>query len=140
MKRLPTRHSTRFTTRCMTPRLQARDGGFTLVEVLVALTIVALCLAAGLRAAGAMTSNADRLGVNALAQWCAENQLTEMRLTKVFPGTGDNSFSCTQLGRAFTGKLAVRNTPNPNFRRVEAQVFDDRERPLLTITTIVGRY
>ncbi|MDH0864184.1 type II secretion system minor pseudopilin GspI [Mitsuaria sp. GD03876] len=115
-------------------------AGFTLVEVLVALTIVALCLAAGLRAAGAMTSNADRLAVNSLAQWCAENELTEMRLTKAFPGVGDNSFSCTQLGRDFSGKMAVRSTPNPNFRRVEAQVFDDQNRPLLTITTIVGRY
>lgn len=117
-----------------------RAHGFTLVEVLVALTIVALCLAAGLRAAGAMTSNSDRLATNALAQWCAENELTEMRLTKLFPGVGDSSFNCTQLGRDFTGKMTVRSTPNPNFRRVEAQVFDDQDRPLLTITTIVGRY
>ena len=116
---------------------QAR--GFTLVEVLVALTIVALCLAAGLRAAGAMTSNSDRLAINSLAQWCAENELTEMRLTKVFPSIGDNSISCSQLGRDFSVKMSVRGTPNPNFRRVEAQVFDDRDRPLLTITTIVGR-
>jgi general secretion pathway protein I len=116
-----------------------RELGFTLVEVLVALTIVALCLAAGLRAAGAMTSNSDRLAINSLAQWCAENELTEMRLTKAFPGIGDNSVSCTQLGRDFNVKMIVRGTPNPNFRRVEAQVFDDKDRPLLTITTIVGR-
>ena len=113
--------------------------GFTLVEVLVALTIVALCLAAGLRAAGDMTSNSDRLAINSLAQWCAENELTEMRLTKVFPSIGDNSISCSQLGRDFSVKMSVRGTPNPNFRRVEAQVLDDRDRPLLTITTIVGR-
>ena len=100
----------------------SRAAGFTLIEVLVALTIVALCLAAGLRAAGAMTSNSDRLAINSLAQWCAENELTEMRLTKTF-----------------NVRLAVRSTPNPNFRRVEAQVFDDRDRPLLTLTTIVGR-
>lgn len=128
----------------MTPRRQLpqrpRPTGFTLIEVLVALMIVALCLAAGLRAAGAMTSNAERLSVNALAQWCAENELTEMRLTKVFPGVGESSFSCTQLGRDFTGRLTTQGTPNPNFRRVEAQVFDADNRPLLTITTIVGRY
>ncbi|WP_431260535.1 type II secretion system minor pseudopilin GspI [Roseateles chitinivorans] len=124
----------------MRPAIHTRRArGFTLVEVLVALTIVALCLAAGLRAAGAMTSNSDRLAINSLAQWCAENELTEMRLTKAFPGIGDNSVSCSQLGRDFNVKMIVRGTPNPNFRRVEAQVFDDRDRPLLTITTIVGR-
>ncbi|WP_431263841.1 type II secretion system minor pseudopilin GspI [Roseateles chitinivorans] len=124
----------------MRPAIHTRRArGFTLVEVLVALTIVALCLAAGLRAAGAMTSNSDRLAINSLAQWCAENELTEMRLTKAFPGIGDNSISCSQLGRDFNVKMIVRGTPNPNFRRVEAQVFDDRDRPLLTITTIVGR-
>ncbi len=127
--------------RGLAPHRRARAAaGFTLIEVLVAVTIVALCLAAGLRAAGAMTSNAERLAVNSLAQWCAENELTEMRLTKLFPGIGEKPFSCTQLGRDFSGKMTVAATPNPNFRRVEAQVFDDREQPLLTITTIVGRF
>lgn len=121
-------------------RAARRETGFTLIEVLVALTIVALCLAAGLRAAGAMTSNADRLSTNALAQWCAENELTEMRLTKLFPGVGETSFSCTQLGRNFSGRMTVQGTPNPNFRRVETQVFDEDQRPLLTLATIVGRY
>jgi len=114
-------------------------GGFTLIEVLVALTIVGLCLAAGMRAAGTMTSNAQRLSLNSMAQWCAENELTEMRLTSAFPGTGTTEFTCTQLGRSFTGKTEVATTANPNFRRVELRVFDTDGQALLSITTVVGK-
>ena len=54
--------------------------GFTLIEVLVALVIVAISLAAGVKAAGALTQNAARLQTVSAAQWCAENQLSELRL------------------------------------------------------------
>ena len=41
------------------------------------------------------------------------------------PGIGDSDFACEQLGRTYRGKLVVRPTPNPNFRRVDAQIVDD---------------
>jgi type II secretion system protein I len=56
--------------------------GFTLIEVLVALAIVAVALGAGVRAAGSLTDNAERLQLMSAAQWCAENQLTELRLQR----------------------------------------------------------
>jgi len=114
--------------------------GFTLIEVLVALVIVALALGAGIKAAGALTGNAQRLGEVSAAQWCAENQLVALRLSKQFPGVGDADFNCEQLGRRYAGKLVVRPTPNPNFRRVDAQIADDAGVPLLTLSTILGRY
>ncbi|MCX2861406.1 type II secretion system minor pseudopilin GspI [Paucibacter sp. PLA-PC-4] len=114
--------------------------GFTLIEVLVALAIVAITLAAGLKAAGALTGNAERLAQVSAAQWCAENQLTELRLTRQFPGVGDIEFACSQLGRDYAGRLVVRPTPNPNFRRVDALVANDQGVPLLSLSTIVGRY
>ena len=43
--------------------------GFLLVETLVALAVTAITLAAGLRAAGALTDNAQRLGDVIAAQW-----------------------------------------------------------------------
>ena len=119
-------------------RIQAR--GFTLIEVLVALVIVAISLAAGIKAAGALTDNAARLQSVSAAQWCAENQLTELRLSKQFPSVGDADFSCEQLGRIYRGRLAVRPTPNPNFRRVDALVSDAEGVPQLTLSTIMGRY
>lgn len=113
--------------------------GFTLLEVLVALAIVALALGAGVRAAGAMADNSQRLSDVVLAQWCAENQLLEQRLLRSFPGVGESEFGCEQLGRSFAGKLVTRPTPNPDLRRVEAVIGDGQGRVLLTLTTVLPR-
>ncbi|MFM2119231.1 MAG: hypothetical protein RL722_699 [Pseudomonadota bacterium] len=114
--------------------------GLTLVEVLVALAIVATALATGIKAASALGRNAERLNDTLAAQWCAENQLTNLRLTRQFPATGDLDFQCEQLGRSYGGRLVVRTTPNPNFRRVDAQVLDEAGQPLLRLSTIVSRF
>ena len=114
--------------------------GFTLIEVLVALTILAITLGAGIKAAGALTNNAQRLAEVSAAQWCADNQLVGLKLAKQFPGIGDGDFTCEQLGRTFRGRLAVRPTPNPNFRRVDAKVLDDSDQTILVVSTILGRY
>ena len=114
--------------------------GFTLIEVLVALAIVAVALGAGIKAAGALTNNAQRLADVSAAQWCADNQLINLKLARQFPGIGDSDFACDQLGRDYKGQLRVRPTPNPNFRRVDAFVADDADQPLLTLSTVLPRY
>jgi len=116
------------------------NRGFTLIEVLVALALVAISLAAGLRAAGALTDNAERFKQMTAAQWCAENQLVELRLSRQFPGVGESRFDCQQLGQAFIGRLVVRPTPNPNFHRVDAVVGTEQLPSLLNLSTIVGRF
>jgi general secretion pathway protein I len=85
-------------------------AGFTLLEVLVALAVTAIALGAGLRAAGVLTDNAARLSDVMAAQWCADNELTGLRLSRTFPGVGDADFACEQLGRSYTGKLVTRPT------------------------------
>ena len=119
------------------PRLTSQ--GFTLIEVLVALGIVAIALAAGVRSTGALTRNAERQSDLLLAQLCAENALVAVRLSKQMPAVGDNTVNCEQAGRNLGVTLSVRPTPNPNFLRVEAQV-SEREARLLTVSTVVGRY
>ena len=114
--------------------------GFTLIEVLVALAIVAITLGAGIKAAGALTDNAQRLSEVSAAQWCADNQLTGMRLARTFPGVGDSDFSCEQLGRVYVGRLIVRPTPNPNFRRLDACMYNESGEFILNLSTVLGRY
>lgn len=120
-------------------RCQCLARGFTLLEVLVAIAIAAISLAAGLRAAGVLTDNAGRLADVTAAQWCADNQLTAMRLARAFPGVGDADFKCEQLGRTYEGKIVTRPTPNPNFRRVDAVVLDEAGRVIVSISTVLGR-
>jgi general secretion pathway protein I len=114
-----------------------RDRGFTLIEVLVAVAIVAVALGAGLKAAGSLTNNAQRLADVSAAQWCADNQLTGLKLARQFPSVGDTEFTCEQLGRVYRGRLVVRPTPNPNFRRVDARMADDAGLPLFTLSTVL---
>ena len=121
----------------MTPA--SRRRGFTLIEVMVSLAIVAVTLAAGLRAAGALTDNAERFDQVVLANWCAENQLTMLRLTRTLPGVGEAEFSCEQMGHTWPGKLVTRGTPNPNMRRVDAVVSDARGGVLASVSTVMSR-
>jgi general secretion pathway protein I len=113
--------------------------GFTLIEVLVALAIVAIALSAGLQATSALTRNALRQSSVLLAHLCAENELVKVRLASTMPAIGDSNVTCDQGGRSFGVTVSVLPTPNPSFRRVDAQVFDEQV-PVLRLSTVVGRY
>ena len=113
--------------------------GFTLVEVLVALGIVAIALMAGLQATSALTRNATRQTDVVLAHLCAENELSRVRLSSQMPSIGDTRVACEQAGRRYDVAVTVSPTPNPQFRRVDAQVFE-AALPVLRLSTIVGRY
>lgn len=113
--------------------------GFTLIEVLVALGIVAVALVSGLQATMALTNNALRQSDVLLAQICAENELVRLRLSGLMPPLGDSSFPCEQAGRVFSGVLSVVPTPNPSFRRVDAQVRDGNF-TVLRLATILGSF
>jgi general secretion pathway protein I len=119
--------------------VSSRGRGFTLVEVLVALAIVAIALAAGLQATAALTNNALRQSSVLLAQICAENELVRVRLARQMPGIGERRAACRQGNVDFDVAVNAAPTPNPSFLRVDAQVFEAGA-PVLRISTIVGRY
>ena len=117
----------------------AHSWGFTLIEVLVALSIVAVALAAGTQAMQALTSNAARQSDVLLGQLCAENELVKIRLSRQLPSVGDSTMACEQAGRVLQVAVSVRPTPNPQFRRVDAKVSDGAS-PILQLSTVVTQY
>ena len=116
-----------------------KENGFTLIEVLVALAIVALALMAGVRVSASLTHNAQRQSDAMLAQICADNALIQLRLFQQLPSVGVTHIACEQAAQNFDVALTVNTTPNPAFRRVDAQVFG-AQYPVLRVTTVVGRY
>ena len=117
-----------------------RPRGFTLIEVLVALGIVAIALAAGTQATTALVRNAQRESDLLLAQICAENELIKTRLAREMPAVGDSGLVCRQAGNVFNVTVSTTPTLNPNFRRVDVQVRAADEWPILRLSTVVGRY
>jgi general secretion pathway protein I len=100
-----------------------RRGGFTLVEVLVALAIVSIALLSALRAAGQGTNNVAELRSRLLAGWVAENLLAEHRARAEWLPLGIRRGSARQGGLEFAWREEVIATPNAAFRRVDVRVF-----------------
>ncbi len=100
-----------------------RDGGFTLIEVLVALAIVAIALAATLRAAGQSTENVSELRSRLLAGWVAENLLAEHRARGDWLPAGMQRGQEREGNIVFFWRKEVIATPHPAFRRIDVFVF-----------------
>src|SRR5512145_1658545 len=100
-----------------------KTRGFTLLEVLVALVIIGVALAAAMRGAMSLTNTADYSRQKLLAVLTAENRLLELRLARERLEPGEEVEQCDQGGLTFICAQAIKPTPNPFFRRVEVRVY-----------------
>ncbi len=103
--------------------MNANRGGFTLIEVLVALAVVALALLALSRTAAMQVRDFDALRERTLAGWIAANVLTETRLAVSLPATGRSDGRVELAARTWRWTRDVSGTQDPGIRRVDVQVF-----------------
>jgi len=104
--------------------VNARPHGFTLIEVLVALTLAAVALAAGMRALTQAADGAGTLKARTLALWVAQNRLAIVQLAPELPPLGDTGGGAEQAGSRFVWRASVSATPNPGFRRIDIVVAE----------------
>jgi general secretion pathway protein I len=127
-----------------------RQAGFSLIEVLVAIGIVAMAMMAGMAVSMTLTRFAERQPELVLAQLCAQNEFARLRLQHQFPAIGDTTTTCTQGGREFSVRLSVTATENLDFRQVRTQIqqagvsslgaaASDTQQVLLSVSTVIGR-
>jgi general secretion pathway protein I len=112
---------------------------FTLIEVLVAVAILAVALAATSRAASVATDGALETRQRLLATWAAQNRVAEMRARRLFPSAAVTRHAASEGGLDLSIEETVTETPNPAMRRVDLAVSDARDpnRVLTRLTAYV---
>jgi len=96
--------------------------GFTLIEVLVALAIVAIGMAAVLEALTSSANTAAFLQDKTFADWVALNRLETLRLSGNFPATGSSSDHVDYAGQSWQWQQKVTTTQIPDVREIEVDV------------------
>ena len=105
----------------MTTRRTAR--GFTLIEVLIALVILGVALAAAARAASVATTGAEESKLRTLATWVAQNRIAELTAMRIFPSTGTTNGRAQMAGIDFEWQQLTSETPNAAFRKIELNIL-----------------
>ncbi len=107
--------------------------GFTLLEVMVALVVVAIALAALVKGGGQSATTAAWLRDKTFAHWVAMNRVAELRLQKQWPDTGESNSDEEMGGHHWYSKAKVITTDDPDVRRLEVEVraSEETEAPVI---------
>ena len=101
--------------------------GFTLIEVMVALTIIAISLGALLNTSGTQANSATYLKQKTLAHWVAVNELTQIRVARDFPDVGDKKGSTKMANYEWYWIRTTKKTEDDNAREVSFTLYTDKD-------------
>ncbi len=98
------------------------EAGFTLMEVLVALAVLAIAMAGLIKAAGGGAANLAYLEDKTLAHWVAMNQLAQERIRSYAPAIGETTGQETMAGRDWVWLMNVTQSPDLEVLRLDIEV------------------
>jgi general secretion pathway protein I len=113
--------------------------GFTLIEVMVAMAIAALGLAAVAASISQMVDAGTAMQQRTYASWIAQNKITEMRLANVVPDVSETSGDTMFAGQEWVWRATVSDVGIENLFRVDVEVgLAGREESIRTVTGFIG--
>jgi len=119
---------------------RGRAAGFTLVEILVALAVLAIALTAAAHALGSASDTTAALRERMLARWIAEDKLAELELKRDWPSLDTKEGDAEMGGRKFHWIQETGATPVAKMRRVEMSVLlPGAKVPLAHLTGFIER-
>lgn len=117
-------------------RIRSSQKGFTLLEVLVALAILAITMAAVSRTASSSIHHVEALRTRVIADWVAQNRLALHQARGDWLPPGIQSGEEAQAGQNYRWQEEIIATPNPTMRRIIVSVYapDDQKHVLRELT------
>ena len=104
------------------------QNGFTLIEVMVALTIVAIALGALISSSGSQATQAGYLKQKTIAHWVALNEITRLQISKEWPDLGNTDGSTQMANNEWFWVRTVTKTEDEKSHEVEFVIFSDKDR------------
>ncbi|HKY91795.1 MAG TPA: type II secretion system minor pseudopilin GspI [Nevskiaceae bacterium] len=113
----------------MSARRPLAARGFTLVEVLVAVAVLAIAMAAIIQTMARQAANAGYLREKTIALWVAHNQLAEMQLKEDPPDVGKSDGEAEMSGVKWKWKAEVKPAPGEEqLRRIDIEVMSPSQK------------